>query len=254
VVSSFSSQISIFPVRGIGEVNTGDEIGEMIFRACESSGLSFAKGDIVVVTQKVVSKAEGRVVKLSDVRPSRFALLSARKLDKDPRVTEIVLSESRRIVKMVRGLILVETRHGFVCANAGVDQSNVKSGTVTLLPVNPDKSARKIRETIRSLAHVDTPVIVSDTFGRPWREGQTDVAIGISGLSPLEDYRGRKDSYGYELKATVIAVADEIASAAELVMGKLSRVPAVVVRGYNYRKGEESAKVLVRKPSRDLFR
>jgi coenzyme F420-0:L-glutamate ligase/coenzyme F420-1:gamma-L-glutamate ligase len=248
------NSIQIFPVNGIGEVNEGSDIAELILSAVKKNSQEIKAGDVIVVTHKIVSKAEGAVLDLDSVSPSSFALKSGRHLGKDPRQVEVILSESRRLVKMVRGLIIAETAHGFVCANAGVDQSNVELGKIVLLPKNPDESARKIRNAIKEKIGAEIAVIISDTFGRPWREGQVDVAIGLSGLDPFLDYRGKTDQYGYNLKATVICIADELASSAELCMNKLDRVPAAVIRGYPFKKSEVSAKQLARKPSRDLFR
>jgi coenzyme F420-0:L-glutamate ligase / coenzyme F420-1:gamma-L-glutamate ligase len=250
-----ASSIQIIPIVGIPEVRDGEDLSESILRGCKNSGISLSKDDILVVTHKIVSKSEGRIVKLDDVKASRFAKRAGRHIGKDSRQVEIILAESRRLVKMVKGLIIAETSHGFVCANAGVDQSNVEKGSVVLLPKKPDLSARKISEGIRRKIGKKIPVIISDTFGRPWREGQVDVAVGIYGIEPFSDYRGKKDQYGYELKATVICVADEIASAAELGMNKLDRVPVVVVRGYRYRPNTlVTSKMLARTPARDLFR
>jgi coenzyme F420-0:L-glutamate ligase/coenzyme F420-1:gamma-L-glutamate ligase len=252
--ASAKKRIELIPVVGIGEVERGQNLGKLIIDACAKMRFKIQDRDIIVVTHKVVSKAEGRVLELAKVTPSKFALKAGRHIKKDPRHVEVVLSEARRLVKMVRGLILAETSHGFVCANAGVDQSNVKRGMVVLLPRRPDISASKIRDEIRKTLGREVAVIISDTFGRPWREGQTDVAIGLSGIDPFRDYRGMKDQYGYELAASVINVADELASAAELCMNKLDRNPVVIVRGYDYVTADISARVLARKPSRDLFR
>jgi coenzyme F420-0:L-glutamate ligase / coenzyme F420-1:gamma-L-glutamate ligase len=249
-----SRQIEIIPVIGMKEVAPGQSVGQLVVEACKKSGLTIKNRDIVVVTHKIVSKAEDRVLDLSTVTPSSFAKKSAIHIGKDPKQVEVILAESRRLVKMVRGLIIAETAHGFVCANAGVDQSNVDLGRIVLLPKKPDESAQKIRETIRRSCKVEVAVIISDTFGRPWREGQVDVAIGLSGIEPFNDYRGKTDQYGYNLKATVICVADELASAAELCMNKLDQVPVAIIRGYPYVQGEVSARQLARKPSRDLFR
>lgn len=251
---SSSKSIEIIPVTGIKEVAKGQDVGEIIMDACTKRGVAIKNGDVVVVTHKIVSKAEGRVVDLSSVTPSSFANKSGFHLRKDPRQVEVILSESRRLVKMVRGLIIAETQHGFVCANAGVDQSNVDLGKVVLLPKRPDESAKKIRNKIRSVTKAEVAVIISDTFGRPWREGQIDVAIGLSGIDPFVDYRGKTDQYGYNLKATVICIADELASAAELCMNKLDRVPVAIVRGYPFFQKEVPSRMLARKPSRDLFR
>jgi coenzyme F420-0:L-glutamate ligase / coenzyme F420-1:gamma-L-glutamate ligase len=246
--------LQLFPVKGIAEIKEGDDVGNLVVAACRKNDLQIEKDDIVVVTHKIVSKAEGRVFDLSDIVPSRFAIKVARHIQKEPEAVEVILSESRRIVKMVKGLIISETSQGFVCANAGVDQSNVEMGKILLLPERPDMSARKIRVSIKRSTKKDVAVIIGDTFGRPWREGQVDVAIGLSGIDPFSDYRGKKDQYGYNLKASVICTADELASAAELCMNKLDRVPVVIIRGYNYRKGEVPARMLARKPARDLFR
>lgn len=225
------NSIEIIPIIGLKEVSNGQDIGQSIVEACKRNGISIKNHDVIVVTHKIVSKAEGRVLNLSDVTPSNFAKKAGIHLGKDPRQVEVILAESRRLVRMVRGLIIAETTYGFVCANAGVDQSNVDLGKIVLLPKKPDNSARKIRNKIREAIKGDVAVVISDTFGRPWREGQVDVAIGLSGLDPFIDYRGKTDQYGYNLKATVICVADEIASAAELCMNKLDRVPVAIVRG-----------------------
>ena len=250
-----SSPIELIPIRGIPEISNRDEIGQIIIQSCRKQGTPIRNNDILVITHKIVSKAEGRVLALNSVTPSKFAINSGRHIGKDPRQVEVILSESRRLVKMVRGLIIAETPHGFVCANAGVDQSNVQKGKVVLLPKKPDKSAQQIRDYIAAKTGKALAVIISDTFGRAWREGQTDVAIGIAGIEPFADYRGTRDQYGYDLKATIICIADELASAAELCMNKLDRVPAALIRGYKFKRGENvSSRTLARKPNRDLFR
>lgn len=248
-------EMRIIPISGIREVNPGHDLAPLIGEAAQVQGTPLEDGDILVITQKVVSKAEGRLLDLRSVEPSPLALEFARAYDKDARQVEVVLRESRRIVRMDRGIIISETRHGFVCANAGVDASNVgKDEMVTLLPADPDASASAIRARIEENLAIELAVIISDTFGRPWREGVTNVAIGAAGMLPLHDYTGQRDPAGYILRVTVMAVADELASAAELVMGKLKRVPAAIVRGYEYLKGTGSAKDLVRPPQMDLFR
>jgi coenzyme F420-0:L-glutamate ligase / coenzyme F420-1:gamma-L-glutamate ligase len=251
---SINRSIEIIPVSRIREVADGDDIGQLILDACKKNRISIKSGDVIVVTHKIVSKAEGRVLDLSKVIPSSFAKKSGKHLGKDPRQVEVILSESKRIVKMVKGLIIAETQHGFVCANAGVDQSNVDLGKIVLLPSKPDESARRIREKVSEAQRIDVAVIISDTFGRAWREGQIDVAVGISGIDPFVDYRGKTDQYGYSLRATVICIADELASAAELCMNKLDRVPVAIIRGYPFLQKEVSAKLIARKPARDLFR
>ncbi len=249
--------VEIIPIPGLPEVKAGDDVAALIAAAARRAQVPLRDGDILVVTQKIVSKAEGRTVDLRTVEPSPLARHIAESGQKDPRQVEVVLRESARIVRMdiSRGVIIAETRHGFICANAGVDASNVPGETmVTLLPVDPDASARGIREGLRRALGADLAVIISDTFGRPWRDGLVDVAIGVAGMDAVLDLRGQSDTAGKGLKATVVAVADELCSAANLVMGKLARVPAGVVSGYPYQRGESSARRLVRPPQDDLFR
>jgi coenzyme F420-0:L-glutamate ligase / coenzyme F420-1:gamma-L-glutamate ligase len=239
--------ISILPVEGLPEIGEGDDLAALIAERAE-----LADGDVLVVAQKVVSKAERRVVRLDEVEPSE----QARELagTGDPRQLEVILRESVRFVRVRPPLVIAETRHGFVCASAGVDASNApEPGSVVLLPEDPDASAVRLREGLRELTGADIGVIVSDSFGRPWRQGTTDVAIGLAGVKPLLDLKGVRDPTGYELHATVIAVADELAGAAELVLGKTDRVPAAVIRGVDA-LGEGSARDLVMPPERDLFR
>jgi len=250
-----SGELRIIPIHGIGEVNPGDDLAATILSALERQDLALTDGDVLVVTQKIVSKAEGRVVALDEIEPSRFAREAAAQGHKDARYYEIVLRESRRIVKMDRGVLVTETHHGLICANAGVDESNVAGGgSVTLLPIDPDGSAATLRVALRERAGASVAVIISDTFGRPWREGLVNVAIGVAGIAPLADYTGQPDGYGYMMQASVIAAADELASAAELVMGKVDAVPVAIVRGYAHMPAEGSAKALIRAPERDLFR
>jgi coenzyme F420-0:L-glutamate ligase/coenzyme F420-1:gamma-L-glutamate ligase len=239
----------VIPVRGLPEVREGDDLAALIAAAAK-----LADGDIVVVAHKVVSKAEGRVVRLAEVEASAQARDLA--ADEDPRRLEVILRESARVVRTRPPLVIAETRHGFVCASAGVDSSNApEAGTLVLLPVDPDASAARLRARLRELTGAEIAVIVSDSFGRAWRQGTTDVAIGCAGLEPLLDLHGERDATGYELHATVIAVADELAGAAELVRGKLNRVPAAVVRGFGFEpSGEGTARELVIPPDRDLFR
>jgi coenzyme F420-0:L-glutamate ligase / coenzyme F420-1:gamma-L-glutamate ligase len=244
--------LEILPVEGIPEVRPGDDLPDLIARA---TGEDLRAGDIVVVTHKIVSKAEGRLVDLRAVEPSALAKGFAARYGRDPRQIEVVLRESRRVVRMDRGLIIAETHHGFVCANAGVDASNVPGDeTVCLLPVDPDASAARLREALTAGTGSDLAVIVSDSFGRPWREGITNVAIGAAGMEPLADYRGQRDPYGYPLEASILAVADELAAAAELVMGKTEGVPAAIIRNYPYKPGPGTALDLIMAPERDLFR
>ena len=249
------SSIQIIGVTGLPEIKAGDDLGALIVEAARGQGSPIEDGDVLVVTQKVVSKAEGQIVDLSQVTPSPLAIEVASEHQRDPKHTEVVLRESKRIVRMDRGVIIAETRHGFRCANAGVDASNVAGeGTVSLLPRDPDASAGRIRKHLQETLGVEVGVVVSDTFGRPWREGATNVAIGIAGLNPLRDYRGQEDSHGLPLRTTTIAVADELAAAGELVMGKLDRVPAALIKGYPFPRGHEGIGVLLRSPETDLFR
>jgi coenzyme F420-0:L-glutamate ligase/coenzyme F420-1:gamma-L-glutamate ligase len=248
-------EIRVIPLRGIPEIRSGDDLGRLIGDAIEHRPLALADGDVLVVAQKIVSKAQGDLVHLSEIEPSVFAKEFAAATGKDPRHVEVVLREARRIVRMERGVLIVETKHGFICANAGVDASNVGGEeTLSLLPPDPDASARRIRDALAQRFGVRVAVIISDTFGRPWREGQTNIAIGVAGILPLRSYIGQTDEHGYELRVTSLCVADELAGAAELVQGKIEKVPAAVVRGAVYETGEGSVSMLVRPPERDLFR
>jgi len=247
-------RLEVLPIRGIPEVKKGDDVVGLVLDAATSSGIRPKDKDIFVLKQKIVSKAEGRLVKLAFVKPRAAALKLAREQGKDPRLVELVLREARRVVRAGHGVIITETRHGYVCANSGVDKSNVRPGYAALLPVDPDGSARRIRQGIESRTGRRVAVVITDTFGRPWRRGQTDVAIGCSGISPLLSYIGRKDRYGYNLRVTEPAMVDEVAGAAELVAGKLSGVPAAVVRGLEYQRSEEGVSSLVLSKDKDLFR
>ncbi|HWF85370.1 MAG TPA: coenzyme F420-0:L-glutamate ligase [Vicinamibacterales bacterium] len=226
-----ATDLRVFTVPGLPEVSQGDELGSVIENALERAGLALENGDVVVVAQKVVSKAEGAIVNLATVTPSPLAASWAAAYRKDPATMEVVLRESRRIVRMDRGILIAETHHGFVCANAGVDASNVPPGFVTALPRDPDASAARLRTALCARLHVQVATIVTDTFGRPWREGVVNVALGAAGLRPLDDYRGRSDPFGRRLQSTVIAIADELASAGAIVMGKTSGLPVAVIRG-----------------------
>ena len=248
-------RVEIIGVEGLGEVEPGDPLGRLVAEVCARQGTALLDGDVLVVAQKIVSKSEGRAVDLRTVKPSGEASRLSAELDgKDPRLLELILRESRRIVARGRSTIVVETHHGFVCANAGIDLSNIGVDRALLLPKDPDGSARRIREEVQGLTGITVGVVITDTFGRPWRLGTTDVAIGVAGFDPLIDYRGGKDPYGYELKASVTAVADQIAGAAELVMGKTSHVPAAIVRGCELPQHDGSAQELIRPAADDLFR
>ncbi len=244
----------VIGIEGIGEVRPGDDVARLVVEAAARQRTPVAAGDVLVISQKIVSKAEGRVLRLSEITPSTMATTFAVELGRDPRLIEVILRESRRVVRMDRGVLVTETRHGWVCANAGVDQSNVDADTVALLPEDPDRSARALRDAVRAQTGAETYVIVADTFGRPWREGLVNIAIGVAGFAPIRSYLGDRDPAGRPLQATILAVADELASAAEPVMGKLDRIPAVIVRGLTLAPSEEGSKALLRDPARDLFR
>jgi coenzyme F420-0:L-glutamate ligase/coenzyme F420-1:gamma-L-glutamate ligase len=250
-----SVRLELIALDGIPEVAPGDDLAAIITSAAGASGLTLADDDVVVVTQKIVSKAEGRLVELDTVEPSALARDWAARWDKDPRQVEVVLRESVSIVRMgPGGLIISRTRHGLVCANAGVDVSNVGGGDVaSLLPEDPDASARAIREGLRQRAGATPAVVISDSFGRPWRNGIVNVAIGAAGIEVLLDLREEPDTAGRPMKATIIAVADELASAADLAGGKVEGRPVVVVRGYAWRRSDAGAAALVMEPERDLF-
>lgn len=246
---------TIFAVGGIPEIQPGDDLAEVIQQALTRQATPLKGGDVLVVTQKIVSKAEGRMLRLDSIRPGPLAQEFGTRWNRDPRLIEVVLQQCRRIIRMDRGVIIAETAHGWICANAGVDASNVGGGdVVTLLPIDPSASAAAIRRGLVERGQVDMPVLVTDTFGRPWREGLTNVAIGVSGLKPLHSYIGERDDRGYPLQMTIMATADEIAGAAELVMGKLDRVPVAVVRGLDLPVEESDHRPLMRPPELDLFR
>jgi coenzyme F420-0:L-glutamate ligase/coenzyme F420-1:gamma-L-glutamate ligase len=242
--------MEITGVAGLPEIRPGADLAALIADAA-----TVLDGDVVVVTSKIVSKCEGRTVELEDVEPSGFALEWAKRWDKDPRVVELVLRESRRIVRMAGPVLITETHHGFVCANSGIDQSSSgATGRVVLLPEDPDASARRIRAGFARQG-LDVAVIVSDTFGRPWREGQTDVAVGIAGMAPLHSYIGEVDPHGHEFRVQELCVVDELAAAAELVKGNTSRIPVAIVRGYAWRRDDDASMAsVIRDAQRDLFR
>ena len=248
--------VCVLPLLGLPEVRTGDDLSALLLAAASRAPVhGLRDGDVLVVTHKIVAKAEGCAIDLRTVEPSAFARAIAARWDKDARQVEVVLRESARIVRMDRGVLICETRHGYVCANAGVDRSNAGAPeTVLTLPRDPDASARAIRAAAARIARVQIAVIIADTFGRPWRAGLTNVALGCAGLRPLRDERGHADAHGYVLGVSVLAVADELCAAAELVMGKLRGVPAAVVRGYAYEPGEGSAREILRAPETDMFR
>jgi coenzyme F420-0:L-glutamate ligase/coenzyme F420-1:gamma-L-glutamate ligase len=241
--------LQIIPIHIEKEIESSDDISKLIINSADLND-----GDIIVIAQKIISKQEGRIIDLSSVTPSLLAEGISSQYDKDPRIIELILSESKRIVRMKNQIIIVQTNHGFICANAGVDESNVKNGYAILLPVNSDMSAKIIREKIKSNTDKNVAIIISDTFGRPFRMGQTNCAIGISGLSPLLDYAGTLDSFGKILRVTEIAVADELSAAAELVMGKALKCPVTIVRDYSFNFKENGISELIRPETEDLFK
>lgn len=250
-----TGEVRILPLRVAGEVLPGDSLSEMLMATAKKAGIRFQDRDIMVVKHKIVSKAEGALVMLNTIQPSAASRNWAKRYGLDARVTELSLRQSRRVVRRKRGVLITETHHGFVCANSGVDVSNVDGGRqAALLPKNPDRSASRLRAEIKKRLGVEIAVIVSDSFGRAWREGLTEVAIGIAGMRPLVDYRGRRDPHGYQLHASIDAVADELACAAGLVCGKLENTPACIIRGFQYRAGAGTAQDLIRPAKYDLFR
>ena len=248
-------RLELIGLEYIGEIRAGDSLGQFIVDACSRHGIEIGDDDVLVVAQKIVSKAEGRIVNLQDIQPSARAKALARELDKEPALVEVILGESRTVIRSGGRALIVETKHGFICANAGVDQSNVGLKQVSLLPEDPDRSAVALRREIYDRTGKKPAVLISDSFGRAWRLGTVDVAIGIAGMSATKDERGMHDRHGYQLKAAVAAVADEIAAAAELVMGKRDGIPVVLVRGFETKKKEDgSARELLRPEAEDLFR
>ena len=241
--------MQIIPVPIKKEIDSSDDVADLIL-----SSVDISENDILVVAQKIISKQEGRIVDLSTIRPSLLAEGISSQYQKDPRIVELILSESKRIVRMKNGILIVETNGGFICANAGIDESNVKDGYATLLPINSDVSAQKIRDKIMNKTNKNIAIIISDTFGRPFRMGQTNHAIGISGLNPILDYEGTLDSFGKVLRVTAIAIADELSGAAELVMGKSLNRPVVLIRGYSFNAEDHLIDELIRSENEDLFR
>ncbi|KAG2471788.1 MAG: Coenzyme F420:L-glutamate ligase [Nitrosopumilales archaeon] len=242
--------LEVIPLSIKREIGTDDKLVDVIL----SSKLKFEDGDILVLSQKIVSKQEGRIVNISLVIPSILALGIGSEYEKDPKLIEIILSETKRIVRMGHGILIVETKNGLICANAGVDESNVSNGYATLLPSNPDKSARNLRDEIFKKTKKNVAVLISDTFGRPFRMGQTDCAIGVSGIDSIIDFQGKKDTFGKILRITAIAIADELCSASELVKGKTLQNPAAIIRNYKFTANEGTMKSLLRPDDEDLFR
>ena len=248
-------EIRIIPVAFSDEVRPGDSLPDKLITALKQVAVSLADGDVLVVKHKVVSKAEGQLVQLETIKPSAASRAWAKKYKLDARVTELALREGKRVIKRKNGVLITETRHGFICANSGVDVSNVDGGEhALLLPKDPDRSAERLRLALKKRLGVAVAVIISDSFGRPWREGLTEVAIGVAGMRAIEDYRERRDPHGYELRVTLDAVADELACAAGLVAGKLNRTPFVIIRGFSYQPGRDGYRSLLRPAAQDLFR
>ena len=241
--------MQIIPIEIKKEIEPGDDISDLILNSTK-----IENGDILIVAQKIISKQENRLVDISTISPSLLAEGIGAQYNKDPKLVELILSETKRIIRMGAGILIVETNHGFICANAGVDESNVKDGYATLLPINSDSSANTLRQKILKSSGINMPVIISDTFGRPFRMGQANCALGVSGLNPIIDYAGSLDSFKKTLRVTAIAIADELSSAAELVMQKTANCPVVIIRGYEFAKEEGSIKDLIRPENEDLFR
>lgn len=252
-----NARIELIPIPIVDDIKPGDQLDLIIIDTIKRVGESLLEGDIVVVAQKVVSKSEGRLIDLRQMNPSQRSLEIAKQNNRDPRIIELILTESVDILRMARGILIAETKSGFVCANAGVDQSNVENSNdyAVALPEDPDLSARKLRQSFKRLTGVNVSVVITDTFGRPFREGQTNVAIGLAGIQPIRSYIGMPDMYGKKLRVTEIAIVDEIASAAELLMGKTDRIPVVIVRGYRHQMFENCSSVgLLRSKEKDIFR
>jgi coenzyme F420-0:L-glutamate ligase/coenzyme F420-1:gamma-L-glutamate ligase len=252
---SSDGSIRIWPVEGLPEIEVGSDLAQLIHEQCVAAGTPIVDGDVVVVTSKIVSKAEGAIIELSDVTPSLFAEEWSQAWEKDPRVVEVVLRESRRIVRQLGPVLITETHHGFVCANSGVDQSSSGAhGRLVVLPKDPDASARNIRARFYELG-LNVAVLVSDTFGRPWREGQTDICVGLAGMHPMRSYIGEVDPHGHEFKVQELCVVDEVTAAAELVKGNTSRIPVAVVSGLDFKFDDDATMApVLRDISRDLFR
>jgi coenzyme F420-0:L-glutamate ligase/coenzyme F420-1:gamma-L-glutamate ligase len=248
-------ELRVIPVPLVDEIRAGDSLINKLAGALKRAKLSFQPGDILVLKHKVVSKAEGQLVELESIHPSASTRRWARRFGVDARVTELALSQSKRVVRRSRGVLITKTRHGLVCANSGVDVSNVDGGRhALLLPQDPDRSAEKLHRELKKRIRLTIPVIITDSFGRPWREGLTEAAIGVAGMKALLDHRGHRDPYGYRLRVSVDAIADELACAAGLVCGKLARTPACIIRGFHYPPGRGKARDLIRPAGNDLFR
>ena len=248
-----SNNIIIRNIPGIPEIKSGDDLPLIILKAFKKNRIKLKDKDVLVITQKIISKAENRLVHKDFIKPTAKAIILSKKINKNPFLTQLILNESKRIIQKKPGVIITETHHGFICANSGIDQSNIPVDYYCLLPLNPDKSAKKIRLIFEKELDIKIGVIISDTFGRPFRSGQTDVAIGVSGIAPLLNYRGIKDSYGKNINVTSIAIADELASSAELVLGKTTDSPVALIRGYDFKHSTKNSKLLIMPKNKSLF-
>ena len=254
-LNQFHTTLSVIPIPLADEIGPGDSIADKLLQSLQQSTLAFESGDILVVKHKIISKAEGRIVDLATIKPSAHSIAWAKKYNLDARVIELALRESRTVIRRKKGVLITETRHGFICANSGVDVSNVDGGRhALLLPVDPDRSARELHRELKKRTALAIPVLITDTFGRPWREGLVVFCIGIAGMKPLRDDRGLRDPHGYTLHASLEAVADELASAAALLCGKLNRTPACIIRGFPYESARGRIRDLLRPAASDLFR
>ncbi|HEY1676878.1 MAG TPA: coenzyme F420-0:L-glutamate ligase [Candidatus Sulfotelmatobacter sp.] len=247
--------MTVLPIGIAGEIRPDDSLAGCLLDGLRHAHVRLQPGDILVVKHKIISKSEGRIVDLKTIHPTEDSIAWAKHYDLDPRVIELALRESKTVIRRKNGVLITETHHGFLCANSGIDVSNVDGGQhALLLPEDPDKSAANLRRVVKKKTGLSIPIIITDSFGRPWREGLTEVAIGIAGMKPLRDDRGQRDPHGYKLKASVEAIADELACAAGLVCGKLNRAPACIIRGYRYAPGLGTARELLRRAANDLFR
>lgn len=254
-LNQFRVTLSVVPIPVANEIGRGDSILDKLLQSLRKNNHAFEAGDILVVKHKIVSKVEGRIVNLATIKPSADSIAWAKKYKVDARVVELALRESRAVIRRKNGVFITETRHGFICANSGVDVSNVDGGQhALLLPANPDRSARQLHRELKKRTALHIPVLITDTFGRTWREGLVDFCIGIAGMKPLRDDRGHRDPHGYTLHASLEAVADELAGAAGLVCGKLNRTPACIIRGFPYEPARGRTRDLIRPPAKDLFR
>ena len=246
-------RIEVIGIEKFPEIKSGDKLSNIIIKTCKKNSIQLRNNDIIVISQKIISKSENQIINISTIKPTSYAKKIALRIKKDPRVIEVILSESEEVIRISDSVIITKTKHGFICANSGVDNSNISEGLILLLPKDPDKSALEIRNEIKKELTIDIAVIITDSFGRPWRNGQVDIAIGTSGIEMIKDYRGLEDKYGNRLQATEIAIIDELAAAAELVKGKTDQIPIAIIRNYMYRKNDKPIKQIIRDKNIDLF-